>query len=100
MNTVLSYELPKGFLASRKSAIPHRKHIEQAFNNSEIMQIQIDLAGVESISQSYADEIFGVLVEEFGCQDVLHKIKIKNAKDYILENIAIVIDRRAHEISH
>jgi hypothetical protein len=95
MNSILSYALPKGFLASRKLAIPHRRHIEQAFNNSEVMQIQIDLAGVESISQSYADEIFGVLVEEFGCEDVLQKIKLKNANDYILESIAIVIDRRA-----
>ncbi|WP_347453403.1 STAS-like domain-containing protein [Acinetobacter thermotolerans] len=100
MNTVLRYELPKGFLASRKLAIPHRQHIEQAFNNSEIMQIHIDLSGVESISESYADEIFGVLVEEFGCEDVLNKIKIKNAKDYILENIAIVIDRRANTVCH
>ena len=98
MNNTLSYALPKGFLASRKLAIPHREHIEQAFNNSEIMQIQIDLSGVESISQSYADEIFGVLVEEFGCEDVLHKIKIRNAKDYVLENIAIVIDRRSKRL--
>lgn len=98
MKTVINYELPKGFLASRKLAIPHRQHIEKAFINSEIMTIKIDLSGVESISESYADEIFGVLVEEFGCEDVLSKIQILNAKKYVLENIAIVIDRRSNEV--
>lgn len=100
MSTVLNYELPKGFLASRKLAIPHRHYIEKAFTNNTVMKIQIDLGGVESISESYADEIFGVLVEEFGFEDVLSKIQITNAKKYVLENIAIVIDRRAHEICH
>lgn len=100
MNTILRYDLPKGFLASRKLAIPHRNHIEQALKNSEIMQIQINLSGVDSISESYADEIFGVLVEEFGCEKILSKIQIKNAKDYVLENIAIVIDRRANLLCH
>ena len=98
MNTVLIYELPKGFLASRQLAIPHRQHIEEALNNSKVMQILIDLSGVESISESYADEIFGVLVEEYGCEDVLSKIQINNASDYVLENIAIVIDRRSHTV--
>jgi len=100
MNTILRYELPKGFLASRKLAIPHRDHIEQALNNSKVMQIEIDLSGVDSISESYADEIFGVLVEEFGCDEILNKIQIKNAKEYVLENIAIVIDRRSKEVVH
>lgn len=98
MNTILNYELPKGFLASRKLAIPHRHHIEKAFVNNNIMKIQIDLSGVEAISESYADEIFGVLVEEFGFEDVLSKIQITNAKNYVLENIAIVIDRRSNAL--
>lgn len=98
MENVLIYQLPKGFLASRALAIPHRNKIEQAFYSSEIMKIQIDLAEVESISESYADEIFGVLVAEFGCEDVLNKIQIKNANEYVLENIAIVIDRRSHAL--
>jgi hypothetical protein len=100
MNTVLNYELPRGFLASRKLAIPHRHQIEQAFINENVMKIEIDLSGVESISESYADEIFGVLVDEFGFEDVLNKIQIMNAKKYVLENIAIVIDRRANEVFH
>ena len=100
MNTILRYELPKGFLASRKLAIPHRDHIEQALNNSKVMQIEIDLSGVDSISESYADEIFGVLVQEFGCDEILNKIQIKNAKEYVLENIAILIDRRSKEVVH
>lgn len=100
MNTVLNYELPRGFLASRKLAIPHRHQIEQAFINENVMKIEIDLSGVESISESYADEIFGVLVDEFGFEDVLNKIQIMNAKKYVLENIAIVIDRRTNEVFH
>jgi len=100
MNTVLNYELPKGFLASRKLAIPHRHHIEEAFVNCNVMKINIDLSGVESISESYADEIFGVLVEEFGFEDVLSRIQILNAKKYVLENIAVVIDRRSKTFCH
>lgn len=98
MNKVLNYQLPKGFLASRALAIPHRNNIEQAFHSIEIMKIQIDLSEVESISESYADEIFGVLVAEFGYEDVLNKIQINNAKEYVLENIAIVIDRRSNMV--
>lgn len=98
MEKILNYQLPKGFLASRTLAIPHRNKIEQAFHNAEIIKILIDLSEVESISESYADEIFGVLVAEFGCEDVLKKIQINNAKDYVLENIAIVIDRRSHAL--
>ena len=100
MNTVLNYELPRGFLASRKLAIPHRHQIEQAFINENVMKIEIDLSGVESISESYADEIFGVLVDEFGFAGVLKHIQIMNAKNYVLANIAIVIDRRANEVFH
>ncbi|MEG0359898.1 MAG: STAS-like domain-containing protein [Anaerorhabdus sp.] len=98
MNTVLHYQLPTGFLASRNLAIPHRNHIEKAFYDSSIMKVEIDLANVESISESYADEIFGVLVHQYGFEEVLSKIQLTNANDFVMNNIAIVIDRRAHAV--
>lgn len=98
MDTVLHYKLPRGFLASRNLAIPHRNHIETAFYDSSIMKVQIDLSNVESISESYADEIFGVLVHQYGFDKVLNTIQLVNANDFVMNNIAIVIDRRAHAV--
>lgn len=95
MSNVLQYQLPEGFLASRNAAIPHRNQLERAFSDENVSKVYLDLRKVNAISESYADEIFGVLVQEFGLDEVLEKLKINNASDFVIKNIAIVIDRRA-----
>lgn len=91
MNKV--YKLPIGDLASRHSAISLRQEIEiDLLDNKHL--IYIDLNGVISISESYADELFGVLVIKYGIETVLNKLKIINVIDNVLNTIVNVIDRR------
>ncbi len=50
---------------------------------------------MDSISESYADELFGMLVKEYGLETILNRMKIINGDDYLLGSIASVIQRRA-----
>ena len=92
----LAYTVPVGDLASRNQAIPQRHKIESIINDNNL--VELDLSGVFSISESYSDEIFGVLVIKFGKQRVLNQLKIRNASPAILKSIAKVIQRRDNEI--
>lgn len=87
--------MPYGDLASRTLAVPFRQMLETAFIEDKSSIIELDFKAVQSISESYADELFGILVKEFGVETVLDRMKIINADDYVLESIASVIDRRA-----
>jgi len=93
---ILYHELPSGDLASRNLAIPQRQKIEEAISSQESV-IEIDLRSVSSISESYADELFGVLVKQYGQEFVLNHMKLVNAGDFILQSIASVIKRRSQE---
>ncbi|MEZ9133071.1 hypothetical protein BCT04_11885 [Vibrio breoganii] len=81
-------------LASRKTAAIERKSLESALSFGKV---EIDLNNVDSISESYSDELFGVLVAKHGLEPFLTQVKILNAKDSILKSIAIVIQRRESE---
>lgn len=88
--------LPSGDLASRSLAIPYRLQIEELLSNHSCnIVIRIDLCHVESISESYADELFGMLVKEYGIDSILDRLEIINADDFIIDSIASVIQRRA-----
>jgi len=87
--------LPSGDLASRGLAIPYRLKIEEILSTESDVVIKVDLSEVESISESYADELFGMLVKEYGLDVILDRMKIINADDYMLNSIASVIQRRA-----
>lgn len=89
-----AFILPSGDLASRGLAIPYRLEIERLLN-SNFNVIKLDLSNVASISESYADELFGILVKDFGLEQVLERMTIINADDYVLASIASVIERRA-----
>ena len=92
----IAYKLPEGDLASRNQAIPQRHNIEVLLRNGDI--VALDLSKVYSISESYSDEIFGVLVVKFGATKVLNQIKIYNTSQSILKSIAKVIQRRQNEV--
>lgn len=92
----IAYKLPEGDLASRTLAIPQRQKIESLINEGS--SVDLDLSGVYSISESYADEILGVLVVKFGSTKVLSHIKVRNASPSILKSIAKVIQRRTNEV--
>jgi len=82
-------------LASRVSARNLRSKAEQAVTTGKIAAI--DLTNVISISESYADELFAVLVEQHGLEWFSNNIKLlhQSAKsDHILLSIATAIRRR------
>ncbi|MFW0767233.1 STAS-like domain-containing protein [Trabulsiella odontotermitis] len=93
----IAYKLPEGDLASRNQAIPQRHKIELLIKEGN--SVDLDLSGVFSISESYSDEIFGVLVVKFGVSKVLNQVKIRNASPSILRSIAKVIQRRSNEVA-
>ncbi|KAB7676545.1 STAS-like domain-containing protein [Plesiomonas shigelloides] len=92
----IAYKFPAGDLASRTQAIPQRHQIEALLKTGET--VDLDLSDVLSLSESYSDEIFGVLVVKFGVVQVLSQIKVRNASPSILRSIAKVIQRRGNEV--
>ncbi len=82
-------------LASRRTAALERKSLEEALIFGDF--VEVDLRQVNSISESYSDELFGVLVAKHGLSTFLNHVKILNAKENILKSIAIVIQRREVE---
>lgn len=87
-----TFALRHSDLASRNLASKERSALHNRLKNHG--QVVIDLAGVESISESFADELFGVLVLEKGFDFVVKHIKIINAADDVLRSIAIAMKRR------
>jgi len=49
---------------------------------------------IQSIFESFADELFGVLVLERGFDFVIKHVKIINAADDVLRSIAVAMKRR------
>jgi hypothetical protein len=92
MNTVI---LPNSDLASRRLAATERSKVLGMISDDE--RLVIDLVNVRSISESYADELFGVLVATFGLPAFLDRVKINNASDNVLRTIAVAINRRKTE---
>ena len=92
----INLSLPSSDLASRRLAIIERKKIEKYIQNKNAI-VAIDMSNVSSISESYSDELFGVLVIRYGAQNVLNCLKLHNAKKHVLLSIAQVIKRRKLE---
>ncbi|AKV06148.1 hypothetical protein B723_06975 [Pseudomonas fluorescens NCIMB 11764] len=79
-------------LASRTLASRERSSLYKLLSDQD--QVVIDLGDVASISESFADELFGVLVLEQGFDFVVNHVKIVNAADDVLRSIAIAMKRR------
>ncbi|MFI4919811.1 MAG: STAS-like domain-containing protein [Legionellales bacterium] len=93
---IIHLVLPSGDLASRSLAIPERQEIEKIISKRAGI-VEIDLRCVKSISESYADELFGILVRDYGIDEIFSNIRLLNAGDYILESIASAMARRSNE---
>lgn len=91
------FVLPEGDLASRTSAASVRVTLVALFERFE--RLEIDCSNVQDMSESYADEVFGILVLKFGFDSVLRKIKISKAKQEVLLSIASVMRRRKNQTS-
>ncbi len=79
-------------LASRTSARELRRTIRQKLTSDPC--IRIDLSAVKSISDSYADELFGVLSAEIGLEPFLSKVKIIGCSKHLTRVIASNIRNR------
>lgn len=82
-------------LSSRKSAAIVRDHILKSVTSDA--KVTVDLSTVLSISESYADEAFGVLVVANGIEWFVLNIQLSAARDSVLKTIAQVIQRRLNE---
>lgn len=71
-------QLPQGSPTLRRNAIPYRDNIFEAFKNPNIDKIVLDLAGIDIISGSFADECVGVLVGVYGLDAVTQKLRLRN----------------------
>lgn len=96
--TGIKISLPGGDLASRHLAVAERQKIESYLNEKQ--KVEVDLKEVESISESYSDELFGVLVAKLGLAGVLSLLHVINANQTTLKSIAIVMHRRSLEKEH
>lgn len=79
-------------LASRSLASKERNALLHKLNRHD--DVVVDLADVQSISESFADELFGVLVLEKGFDFVIKHVKVVNAADDVLRSIAVAMKRR------
>jgi hypothetical protein len=73
-------------------AAQERATIESLLSTNDT--VKVDLAKVSSISESYADELFGVLVLQRGLEYVTKHLRIVNAADSVLRPIAVAMKRR------
>ncbi|QFY44640.1 DUF4325 domain-containing protein [Candidatus Methylospira mobilis] len=82
-------------LASRRSAGHLRQQITS--NLACDKKVVFDLSSVETISESYADELFGVLAYELGLNDFVLSISFKGARPSVLFRIAESIKKRLEQ---
>ncbi len=88
-------KLPGTDLASRQTAATVRYNVVSAVSAGN--SVVIDLLAVESVSYSYADELFGVIAATQGFDWLVENVKIVNTKENVLRVIAEVISRRLKE---
>lgn len=91
MNT---FSFPTSSLASRSKASDIRAHVITALDTNKTSCIQLDFSGVDSVSASYADELFGVLSLVYGVDALTKRVLIKNASKDIILAIAKAIHER------
>jgi len=84
-------------LASRRAAALDRTKVSAALLSGT--PVAVDFSKVESISGSYADEFFGMLVVEVGLEKVRSNLRILGAQPYHLEVIAEAMITRQHQLN-
>ncbi|MFM9913268.1 MAG: STAS-like domain-containing protein [Methylophilaceae bacterium] len=79
-------------LASRQAAAELRANVEQSVLAGN--QVAISFKGVFSVSESYADELFGVLVIRYGLDWLSDHVAIQNAEPVVFRAIVSAIRQR------
>jgi STAS-like domain of unknown function (DUF4325) len=89
--TVKTVKIPHSGLASRSAAARVRQLVEEHLQSAEV---SIDLSGVTSVSSSYADELFGILVQRYSLHAFTRSINLIGASPSVLTEIATAIQYR------
>lgn len=90
MNT---YTFENSDLASRALAAKERNLIISKISQND-EKLVLDFKNVKSLSESFADELFGILAVTKGVSFILEKFVFSNTRDQVIKSIAISIDRR------
>lgn len=85
------------FLATRTLGDDARRLIEQSVHQDGVARI--DFAGVDGITISFADEVFGKLVLQWGLDLLRSRIRVRNANEGIARTIQFAISTRLPAIS-
>lgn len=93
----LFISVPFTDLASRRAAAELRSEISEAVRAGST--VYIDLSKVQSLSESYADELFGILAVELGLERLFANVKPKAANTQVTKSIVFAIKRRIDETS-
>lgn len=91
MTTYIAFETQD--LASRSLAAEKRSLVENAFQSKSC--VMFDFKEVQSISASYADELFGVLCLKYGSEAVTKSVRLQNCNNFCAQQVAEAIIRRA-----
>lgn len=78
-------------LASRHSAAQLRPSIEEALLAGPV---ELDFSNVVNVSESFADELFGVLVRDLGPERVFAGLRVRRASPDVLHSIVSAIRLR------
>lgn len=87
--------LPDSDLASRAKARSYRETVNQIIAHGN--KVEFDFSNVFSISDSFADELFGVLASNIGREGISDYVKVINAKESIYKIIALNILNRLNQ---
>lgn len=79
-------------LSSRRLASDLRSSIVRRLGDGE--SVVIDLRRVESISESYADELFGMLAVGLGINEFVRRVSLIHANQHVLRVIAHALKER------
>jgi len=91
------YTIAETDLASRQAAARFRAVVEARALASD--RVAIDLSAVLSLSESYADELFGVLVARHGLEWFAGHVSVHGAKSAVFRSIANAIRYRLEVVA-
>lgn len=81
-------------LASRQAAADLRAQIVQRVLSGNDSKVSVDLSNVLSISESYADELFGILALRYGLEWLTNSVVIHHPSPFVFRAISSAIRQR------
>lgn len=77
------------FAGSRGSGEIIREKMKPILDDGK--DVTLDFTGIESITQSFADEVVGIFVRAFGIKYIKDTLRLNNANDSIKQTLNFVI---------